>query len=213
MNIYEKLQEARVELQGMNLKKSGKNSFAQYDYFELADFMPHINRIMLEKKLTGFCSFTEDLASLTLVNSEKPEERIVFTSPMSKANLKGCHEVQNLGAVETYQRRYLYTTAFEIVEADLLDTLTGAPNQSLSKNENLKPEGKTSKEQSTKEIEYADMNAREALYVAVGEDKAKYDALLKKYKVSKDEIPMDVYDKMYKEVWNIPQEEKLPWEE
>ena len=213
MNIYEKLQEARVELQGMNLKKSGKNSFAQYDYFELADFMPHINRIMLEKKLTGFCSFTEDLASLTLVNSEKPEERIVFTSPMSKANLKGCHEVQNLGAVETYQRRYLYTTAVEIVEADLLDTLTGAPNQSLSKNENLKPEGKTSKEQSTKEIEYADMNAREALYVAVGEDKAKYEALLKKYKVSKDEIPMDVYDKMYKEVWNIPQEEKLPWEE
>ena len=62
MNIYEKLQEARVELQGMNLKKSGKNSFAQYDYFELADFMPHINQIMLDKKLTGFCSFTEDSA-------------------------------------------------------------------------------------------------------------------------------------------------------
>lgn len=213
MNIYEKLQEARVELQGMNLKKSGKNSFAQYDYYELADFMPHINRIMLEKKLTGFCSFTEDLASLTLVNSEKPEERIVFTSPMSKANLKGCHEVQNLGAVETYQRRYLYTTAFEIVEADLLDTLTGAPNQSQSKNKNLKSEGKTSTEQPTKEIEYADVNAREALYVAVGADKAKYEALLEKYKVSKSKIPMDVYDKMYKEVWNIPQEEKLPWEE
>lgn len=213
MNIYEKLQEARVELQGMNLKKSGKNSFAQYEYFELADFMPHINRIMLEKKLTGFCSFTEDLASLTLVNSEKPEERIVFTSPMSKANLKGCHEVQNLGAVETYQRRYLYITAFEIVEADLLDTLTGAPNQSQSKNKNSKSEGKTSKEQSTKEIEYADVNAREALYVAVGADKAKYEALLEKYKVSKSKIPMDVYDKMYKEVWNIPQEEKLPWEE
>ena len=213
MNIYEKLQEARVELQGMNLKKSGKNSFAQYDYFELADFMPHINQIMLDKKLTGFCSFTEDLASLTLVNSEKPEERIVFTSPMSKANLKGCHAVQNLGAVETYQRRYLYTTAFEIVEADLLDTLTGAPNQSQSKNKNSKSEGKTSKEQSTKEIEYADVNAREALYVAVGADKAKYEALLEKYKVSKSKIPMDVYDKMYKEVWDIPQEEKLPWEE
>lgn len=213
MNIYEKLQEARVELQGMNLKKSGKNSFAQYDYYELADFMPHINRIMLEKKLTGLCSFTEDLASLTLVNSEKPEERIVFTSPMSKANLKGCHEVQNLGAVETYQRRYLYTTAFEIVEADLLDTLTGAPNQSQSKNKNSKSEGKTSKEQSTKEIEYADVNAREALYVAVGADKAKYEALLEKYNVSKSKIPMDVYDKMYKEVWNIPQDEKLPWEE
>lgn len=212
MNIYEKLQEARVELQGMNLKKSGKNSFAQYDYFELADFMPHINQIMLDKKLTGFCSFTEDLASLTLVNSEKPEERIVFTSPMSKANLKGCHEVQNLGAVETYQRRYLYTTAFEIVETDLLDTLTGTPDQNPNRNEGSKPK-QGAKEQSTNKTEYADVNAREALYVAVGEDKAKYEALLKKYKVSKDKIPMDVYDKMYKEVWNIPQEEKLPWEE
>ena len=49
--------------------------------------------------------------------------------------------------------------------------------------------------------------------MAVGKDRAKYEALLKKYKVSKDKIPMDVYDKMYKEVWNIPQEEKLPWEE
>lgn len=213
MNIYEKLQEARVELQGMNLKKSGKNSFAQYDYFELADFMPHINRIMLEKKLTGFCSFTEDLASLTLVNSEKPEERIVFTSPMSKANLKGCHEVQNLGAVETYQRRYLYTTAFEIVEADLLDPLIGSPDQSLEGNRDSKPKQGSQKEQSANKTEYADVNAREALYVAVGKDRAKYEALLKKYKVSKDKIPMDVYDKMYKEVWNIPQEEKLPWEE
>lgn len=211
MNIYEKLQEARVELQGMNLKKSGKNSFAQYDYFELADFMPHINRIMLDKKLTGFCSFTEDLASLTLVNSEKPEERIVFTSPMSKANLKGCHEVQNLGAVETYQRRYLYTTAFEIVETDLLDTLTGNPDQNPNRNEGSKPK-RGAKEQSANKTEYADVNAREALYVAVGKDRAKYEALLKKYKVSKDKIPMDVYGKMYKEAWNIPQEEKLPWE-
>lgn len=213
MNIYEKLQEARVELQGMNLKKSGKNSFAQYDYFELADFMPHINRIMLDKKLTGFCSFTEDLASLTLVNSEKPEERIVFTSPMSKANLKGCHEVQNLGAVETYQRRYLYTTAFEIVEADLLDPLIGSPDQNPKGNRDSKPKQESQKEQFANKTEYADVNAREALYVAVGKDRAKYEALLKKYKVTKDKIPMDVYDKMYKEVWNIPQEEKLPWEE
>ncbi|QWT54872.1 hypothetical protein KP626_07130 [Christensenella sp. MSJ-20] len=69
------------------------------------------------------------------------------------------------------------------------------------------------KEPPAVEIQYADVNAREALYVAVGKDRAKYEALLKKYKVSKDKIPMDVYDKMYKEVWNIPQEEKLPWEE
>lgn len=121
MNIYEKLQWARVELQDLAVKKSGKNTFSHYDYFELSDFLPHINRIMNERKFTGIVSFSSEIAQLVLVNSEKPEEQITFTSPMSSANLKGCHDVQNLGAVETYERRYLYTTAFEICESDILD--------------------------------------------------------------------------------------------
>jgi hypothetical protein len=41
---------------------------------------------------------------------------------MSSASLKGCHEVQNLGAVETYIKRYLYQNCFEIVEGDALDS-------------------------------------------------------------------------------------------
>jgi hypothetical protein len=45
---------------------------------------------------------------------------------MSRAELKGCHEVQNLGAVQTYLRRYLWTTAMEIVEHDALDATTGS---------------------------------------------------------------------------------------
>ena len=49
------------------------------------------------------------------------DAKITFTSPMSSANLKGCHEVQNLGAVETYIKRYLYQNCFEIVESDVLD--------------------------------------------------------------------------------------------
>ena len=40
---------------------------------------------------------------------------------MSEAQLKGCHPVQNLGAVETYIKRYLYQNCFEIVENDALD--------------------------------------------------------------------------------------------
>ena len=40
---------------------------------------------------------------------------------MADANLKGTHPIQNLGAVETYQRRYLYMAALEIVEHDAID--------------------------------------------------------------------------------------------
>jgi hypothetical protein len=46
---------------------------------------------------------------------------IVITSPMATASLKGAHEIQNLGAVETYQRRYLWSTAMELVENDPID--------------------------------------------------------------------------------------------
>ena len=37
---------------------------------------------------------------------------------MVKATLKGCNEIQGLGAIQTYQRRYLYMNAFEISEND-----------------------------------------------------------------------------------------------
>jgi hypothetical protein len=125
VNIYAKLQACRVELQQMNIKKSGKNDFAKYDYYELGDFLPKINELMLGKNLTSNISFTNELATLTIIDTDKPEDTIVFTSPMSDASLKGCHNVQNLGATQSYLRRYLYMNAFEIVEHDALDATTG----------------------------------------------------------------------------------------
>jgi len=121
MSIYEKLLKARIELHSTKLKKTGKNAFSGYDYFELEDIMPKILELMDKYKFIGIVSYTNELATLTLLDCEKPEDKIIFTSPMSTANLKGCHDVQNLGAVETYERRYLYITAFEIIENDILD--------------------------------------------------------------------------------------------
>jgi len=78
--------------------------------------------IFKEFGLTGIISFGKETADLRIVNNEKPEEVIVIESPMSSAALKGCHEVQNLGAVQTYLRRYLWVAALEIVEHDALDS-------------------------------------------------------------------------------------------
>lgn len=120
MSIYSKLAEARVKLQKKGIKPSGANAFSKYTYFELGDFLPKINEIFAEKKMCGVVSFTEQVATLTIYDAES-EEKIIFTSPMASAQLKGCHEIQNLGAVQTYQRRYLYMTALEISENDVLD--------------------------------------------------------------------------------------------
>lgn len=125
MSVYKKLQTARMKLQATQLKKSGKNKFAGYEYFELGDFLPAIQTICNEVGLCGVVSFTSDIATLA-IHEIDGDGVVVFASPMSSAALKGCHEVQNLGAVQSYLRRYLWVNAFEIVEHDALDATTGS---------------------------------------------------------------------------------------
>ena len=127
MNVFEKLNEARIRFQNANVKKSGKNSYAGYTYYELADILPAINKIAQELKFSCIVNFTPDLATLDFVDCEN-NERVQFTSPMSSASLKGAMDVQNTGAVITYLKRYLYQNCFEIVENDLLDA-TLNPNE------------------------------------------------------------------------------------
>ena len=121
MSIFEKLIKARLQFQSMGVKKSGKNAYAGYSYYELSDIIPAINKIADELKFCCIVNFKSDLATLDFCDLEK-DERITFTSPMSEASLKGCHPVQNLGAVETYIKRYLYQNCFEIEEGDALDS-------------------------------------------------------------------------------------------
>jgi hypothetical protein len=121
MGVHKKLMDARILLQQAPLKKSGHNKFAGYSYFELGDFLPTINQIFARVGLCGVVSFDKELATLTITDTEDNTE-IKLTSPMAEANLKGCHPIQNLGAVETYTRRYLWVSAMEIVEHDALDS-------------------------------------------------------------------------------------------
>lgn len=128
MNVYEKLNEARIRFQMANVKKSGQNKFAGYSYYELSDILPQINALAKDLKFSCIVCFNKETATLEFIDIEKPEDKIAFTSPMASATLKGCHEVQNTGASETYLKRYLYQNCFEIIENDALNA-TMNPNQ------------------------------------------------------------------------------------
>lgn len=121
MSVHKKLMQARIRLQGTRLEKSGLNKFAGYKYFELGDFLPEIQNIFNDLDLCGVVSYDASYASLTITDTDDGTV-IVITSPMAAAELKGAHPIQNLGAVETYQRRYLWMTALEIVEHDVIDS-------------------------------------------------------------------------------------------
>jgi len=125
MKVCKKLIVARNMLRKLELRKSGHNKFAGYQYFELGDFLPHVQAIFEHVGLCDVITFTETIATMTIYDIEDGSS-VAFTSPMGSAQLKGCHEVQNIGAVETYQRRYLYVSALAIVEHDALDAVTGS---------------------------------------------------------------------------------------
>jgi hypothetical protein len=127
MGVYKKLADARRMMRSRTLKKSGHNKFAGYNYFELGDFLHPALEIFDELGLISIVSFTKEQAELCIVDIVGGGE-IVFTCPFGSAALKGCHEVQNIGACQTYNRRYLYTLALELLEHDALDSTTGSGN-------------------------------------------------------------------------------------
>ena len=122
MSIHEKLSDAREHFHELELKKTGHNKFAGYKYFELGDFLIPALKVLKIYGIVSVISFGKEVATMKLIDIDKPDDFIEITSPMSSAALKGAHEIQNLGAVQTYLRRYLWVAALEIVEHDAIDS-------------------------------------------------------------------------------------------
>ena len=137
MSVHKKLMQARVKLQSTEMKKSGLNKFAGYSYFELGDFIPHIQTIFNDIGLCGVVTFSNEYAQLCITDVDDGTV-VVVTSPMAEANLKGAHPIQNLGAVLSYQRRYLWMAAMEIVEHDIIDAAPAAEPKPEPKPEPVK---------------------------------------------------------------------------
>ena len=167
--VHKKLMQARIALQNAPLKKSGYNKFAGYSYFELGDFIPTINQIFSDVGLCGVVSYDAEIASLTITDVDDGTN-IVITSPMADANLKGCHPIQNLGAVETYTRRYLWVTAMEIVEHDALDS--SAPLKEEKKAPVIAPAQGIRDELPIEELRYLDELAVELIAMCEKDPKA-----------------------------------------
>ena len=132
-NVYQKLLEARVLFMEEDVKKSGKNMKMAYKYFELQDIVPVATPIFQKVGLLPAVTFSDEEATMTIFNVDNPTDYISFTSPMREiapivSNTTGgevTNAIQRLGSVETYQRRYLYMIALDIVESDSIEPLTG----------------------------------------------------------------------------------------
>lgn len=141
LNLYQKIQRCRVELQNLNLKKSGKNKFANFDYYELADFLPKVNELFDKYKLFSQFTLKSDVATLEVYDTES-DKSVVFSSPVAEVNIKGSNAIQNLGGANTYMKRYLYLNLLEIVESDSFDAVAGKEQKGVT----FKAKGNSEKE-------------------------------------------------------------------
>ena len=180
LNVYQKLQKCRTELQKKNLKKSGSNKFAGFNYFELSDFLPTVNDLFYENGLCSMFNLHQETetASLEIINVDNLEDRIVFEAPVAEANIKGCTPIQSLGGQITYLRRYLYMNALEIVESDMFDSKTGDMEVEVKK---------TIKKATPKQIELINQLVSDI------------PAMLNYYKIEKvEDLPMNVASQIIK---------------
>ena len=121
-NVYQKLLKARAMFLASNTQKSGKNMHLAFKYFELDDIVPIATGIFEEVGLISIVSFGTETASMSILNTDNPEEFITFGAPMIQlGENKGTNAVQAFGATVTYYRRYLYMIALDICEPDEID--------------------------------------------------------------------------------------------
>lgn len=157
----------RVALQKANLKKTGKNTFSNFDYYQLEDFLPKLNELMLQEEVNDIFTIEDDeyreYAKLILIKGEEKQEyKIPFTlfeTPLNwKFNktindveqVKSMQDIQYLGALNTYYKRYLYINAFGITDGEIIDNMD---NDKLTSKKETKVTKLTSKEQTQEELE------------------------------------------------------------
>ena len=133
-NVYQKLIKAREQFLNADVQKTGKNMHLSFKYFELDDIVPTATRIFSEIGLVPIVNFTADVATMTVVNTDNPEDTVAFIAPfnqiapiVSNIGKQATNEMQALGSSITYMRRYLYMMALDICESDSIDANIGKP--------------------------------------------------------------------------------------
>lgn len=178
----------RVALQKSSIKKSGHNSFSNFDYYELADFLPRLNELMYQEGVNDLFSIEDGYAQLILIKGEEGQTyKIPFTlfdTPLNwkynkvtqeNEQVKSMQDIQYLGALNTYYKRYLYLNAFGITDGEIIDSMD-------SENLTIK---KTQKKVTKEEITDDDLEITKQFQEALVLSGVDLDTILEHYQVAK----------------------------
>ncbi len=149
LNVYAKLLEARKKFLEAGVKKEGVNRYAEFKYFRLDEIIPVKQEIFRELGLADMITFGSEVATLTIVNVDNPEESIDFMSQLAPDESMIKNPIQKVGAIQTYVRRYLYLLALDIIESDGIEQTSDKPVD--EDNKQVKTEKKPTRPATSKE--------------------------------------------------------------
>ena len=112
-NLNESIINIRVKLQNAGLKKSGKNKSAGFEYFELSDFLPKLNELMLEENINDNFKIEDGIAKLILIKAEEIQEYtipfVLFDTPCFKRENRDAGEIYEVKSMQDILYRAVIT--------------------------------------------------------------------------------------------------------
>lgn len=138
MTVEQKILILRKRIKELNLKATGYNSHAKYNYYQLSDFLPHTIDICSELGLYDEYSEVGEYKTLTICDAEKPNDVRVYqikkteippvlpnqpTEKVGSAMQKVGNNAQAVGSVDTYFMRYLYRNLLKLTEPDFTEIM------------------------------------------------------------------------------------------
>lgn len=155
LTLRQKLAVLRAHMAGLDLKKSGRNNHANFDYYELGDFLPDALKKMSELKMIGVTDFysSDQFVFLDILDCEDENAQpIRFATEKAQVTIQGAQRMQNIGGEHTYHRRYLWMDALEISEPDTLDAISGKKKHDHDNARETNPESKWINKQDEQQI-------------------------------------------------------------
>lgn len=122
MKIQQKLLKARNFIRETKISKSGKNTFSNYDYFTPEQVSSLVNKACSEFNLLPLFSLKSDEFGLygeVVLQDIESDQTIITQMRTDVPSIKATNITQQYGGCETYTKRYMLMSLFDIADNKL----------------------------------------------------------------------------------------------
>ena len=210
IKIMKKINDGRSYFQQQDIKKSGKNKYQHFNYFELQDIIPIKNEICTKFKIADYFIFDieKQNARLEIYDLEQDDQQdpvtfqILVPEPQEMNSTK---RMQEIGALQTYSHRYLLLQFLDVTECDRIDATNTAKITSDNKT------NKKIQKSKTKKVNKTTSSSDEQNQSLIGLYKKTEDEAENVLNTIKDTLPnetLKTYGKMYLNILDNPDFQK-----